>query len=266
MGLLSMRLRYVNNYIYSIMQKTFFAIFAMVSVALAGAPEWVAVQTDPTHVTYTTIQTGSFDFDSLGDASISNGESFSITMEFYAVSNPFRQGNALSFLAAKNKSTNDLYDISGGDNQFRFYVRPGDGIVNFNVNGWTYGHGADAGTSVSDYHYTAPAPGDVSATSPVKFGLTFTYVNSEDATDGNNYFTLSPTADSQIQFSTLTDGNIVRAFNFSDLTNYTGNYNNAPQDMVTTISITKEGVIPEPATATLSLLALAGLAVRRRRK
>lgn len=256
------------------MKKTIITLLALAgcSALAATSPEWTAVQTDPTHVTYTTTQTGLFTFNSLGDASISNGESFSITMEFCAITNPFVQQDGLSFLAAKNGTEEDLYDINGGDNQFRFYVRPKDGVVNFSVNGWTYGHGPDVddpleGTQVADYSYTAPAPPEgVSTDSPVKFGLTFTYVNGTDAPDGNNYFTLSPTADSQIQFSTLTDDHIVKNFNFSDLTNHTDTWANAPEDIVTTISITKAGVVPEPTTATLSLLGLAGLAARRRRK
>lgn len=239
---------------------------ALSGIAVAASPEWSAVQTDSTHVTYTTTQTGSFNFTDLGDAAIKDGESFSITMEFYAVSNPFLQGNGLSFLAAKN-GDDDLYNINGNNDQFRFYVRPGDGIVNFSVNGWIYGMGGDAQTQLSNTSYTAPAPDSVSAETPVKLGITFTYVNDADAANGDSYFTLAPTADSQFQFSAQTDYNCVRSYNFSDLTNYTGTYTNAPSDIVTTISITKTGqLVPEPATATLSLLALAGLAARRRRK
>lgn len=253
------------------MKKTFITLISLVGVFHASAADyattadWTAVQSDPTHVTYTTTLTGSFDLKDLGNAAIKDGESFSITMEIYSESNPFLQGGGLSFLAAKNGDA-DLYDISGNHDQFRFYVRPGDGIVNFSVNGWIYGMGGDAGTKLDNATYTAPAPGEVSAENPVKLGLTFTYVNGTDAANGNNYFILAPTADSQFQFDAKTDDNCVRSFNFSDLTNYTGTYTNAPSDIVTTISITKAGVIPEPTTATLSLLALCGLAARRRRK
>ena len=250
------------------MKKTLIALIALAGVAtadVATTPVWTSTSTKPGQVTYSFTQTGSFNFTDLGAAAIKDGESFSITMEFYAVSNPFLQGNGLSFLAAKN-GTADLYDINGNNDQFRFYVRPGDGIVNFSVNGWIYGMGGDAGTQLSNTSYTAPAPESVSTETPVKFGLTFTYVNEADAANGDNYFTIAPTADSQFQFNVQTDYNCVRSFNFSDLTNYTGTYTNAPADIVTTISITKAGVIPEPTTATLSLLALAGLAARRRRK
>lgn len=154
----------------------------------------------------------------------------------------------------------------GGNDEFRFYVRPGDDIFNFSVNGWIYGSGSDAQTTLSNYTYTAPAAANVSAANPIRFGLTFTYVNGVDAADGNNYFTIAPTADSQIQFDAQTDYNVVRSFNFSNLTNDTASYADAPSDMKTTISITKVGSIPEPTTAALSLLALAGLAARRRRK
>ena len=121
-------------------------------------------------------------------------------------------------------------------------------------------------TTLSNYTYNAPAAANVSAANPIKFGLTFTYVNEDDAADGNNYFTIAPTADSQIQFDVLEDANVVRSFNCSNLTNDTAAYVDAPADMKTTISITKVGSIPEPTTAALSLLALTGLAARRRRK
>lgn len=247
------------------MKRTIFALLALTGLATADTPTWTTVQSDATHVTYTTTQTGSFDFTSLGDASVADGESFSITMHFYAESNPFLQGGGLSFLAAKN-GTGELYDIGGQNNQFRFYVRPGDDIINFSVNNWIYGSGGDAGTQLNNFKYTAPASDSVSAETPVVFGLTFTYVNRADSGIDDDYFTLAPTADSQIQFDAHTDYNVVRTFNFSDLTNYTETYNNAPSDIVTTISITKVGLIPEPSAATLSLLALAGLAARRRRK
>ena len=242
------------------------ALAGIASADVATTPVWTTASTTPGQVTYSFTQVGSFNFTDLGDAAIKDGESFSITMEFYAVSNPFLQGNGLSFLAAKNGNA-DLYDINGGNDQFRFYVRPGEGIVNFGVNGWIYGIGADAGTQLKNSIYTAPAPDSVSAETPVKFGLTFTYVNNADSANGDNYFILAPTADSQFQFDAHTDYNCVRSFNFSDLTNYTGTWTNAPSDIVTTVSITKAGeLVPEPTTATLSLLALAGLAARRRRK
>ena len=251
------------------MKKTIIALMALAGVAaadVADTPVWTTTSTAPGKVTYSFTQTGSFDFTDLGGAAIKDGESFSLTLEIYAPSNPFLQGGGLSFLSAKN-GTNDLYNINGDNNQFRFYVRPGDGIVNFSVNGWVYGMGGDAGTALQNAVYTAPAPDSVSAETPVKLGITFTYVNGTDAADGDNYITLAPTADSQFQFDVHKDNNCVRTFNFSDLTNYTETYTNAPADIITTVSITKAGeLVPEPTTATLSLLALAGLAARRRRK
>ena len=242
------------------------ALAGIASADVATTPVWTTASTTPGQVTYSFTQVGSFNFTDLGDAAIKDGESFSLTLEIYAKSNPFIQGGGLSFLAAKN-GTSDLYDINGGNDQFRFYVRPGDGIVNFGVNGWIYGTGVDAKTQLSNPSYTAPAPDSVSAETPVKFGLTFTYVNDTDAANDDSYFILAPTADSQFQFDAQTEYNCVRSFNFSDLTNYTGTWTNAPSDIVTTVSITKAGeLVPEPTTATLSLLALAALAARRRRK
>ena len=237
-------------------------------IAVAASPEWSAVQTDATHVTYTTTQTGSFDFDSLGDAALRNDESFSMTMVFTCTTNPFVQGGALSFIAAKAGSSSDLYDIGGGNDQFRIYIRQRDEAFHFNVNNsWSYGHNTEGKSELEGFTWSVPDT--ISEENPFTVGITFTYVNSQDATDGNNYFTLAATPESQIQFTAKTDDNVVYAstFEFGDLTNYTANHTNAPANLVTTISITKAGqLVPEPATATLSLLALAGLAARRRRK
>lgn len=245
------------------MKKTIIALLALAGVASAAAPTWSTTMPDDDHITYTTTQTGRFTFDSLGDAGIKDGESFSMTLTFTCPSNPFNQGNAISFIAAKGGSTSDLYDISGGNNQFRLYVRASDSTTHFNVNGWSYGGGNEVSTTIPNYTWTVPATNAISAENPAKIGITFTFVNSADAPDGDDYFTIASTADSQIQFDTFTERNIVRSYNFNDLTNETG-YIGAPTDMVTTISITK--AVPEPTTATLSLLALAGLAARRRRK
>ncbi|MBE6435991.1 MAG: PEP-CTERM sorting domain-containing protein [Akkermansiaceae bacterium] len=240
---------------------------ALAGISVAASPEWSAVQTDSEHVTYTTTQTGSFTFDSLGEASITNGESFTLTMKFYAESNPFLQSNALSFLTAKAGSGSDIYDIAGNtDNQFRVYIRESDQTLHFNVNGgngsWKYGHNTEGKSEFANYVWNIPAQNEISSETPVLIGLTFNYVST-----GDNHFTISATADSQIQFDAFTEYNVVHSFNFSDLTNYTGSYTNAPSNLVTTVSITKAGkLVPEPTTATLSLLALAGLAARRRRK
>lgn len=249
------------------MKKTLIALMALSGVAaadVATTPVWTTSSTAPGQVTYTFTQTGSFNFTDLGDAAIKDGESFTLTMKFVCPSNPFIQGNGLSFVAAKNGSNSDLYDINGANNQFRVYLRPKDDCLILSLNGWTYGYGGDAQTDSTSYVTTLPQTGDISANNPVILGFTLQYV-----AEGNNYFTFATTEDSQVQITPITDYNVVRSYNFSDLTNYTDNWVNAPADIVSTISITKAGelpTVPEPTTATLSLLALAGLAARRRRK
>lgn len=245
------------------MKKTLTALLLMAGVAMGAAPTWNITQTDATHVTYTATWTGSFTFDDLGDAAIKDGESFTLAMSFTSASNPFVQGNALSFIAAKNGDSADLYDINGKDNMFRLYIRPNDSCLMLNINGWSYGYGEASTDSTS---YTSTLPTTPSAETPVKLAFELKYVNDTDAPGGDSYFSFSSLADSQIQIDPITDNNVVRAYNFHDLTNYTGSHTNAPADLVTTISITKEGTIPEPTTATLSLLALVGLAARRRRR
>ncbi len=248
------------------MKKALLPLLLLSGIASANA-DWTAVQTDPTHVTYTTTQTGSYTISDMGDAAIKDGESFTITMKFVCPSNPFIQFNGLSFVAAKAGSNADLYDINGHKDQFRVYLRPIDNCLILSLNGWTYGYGGDAQTDSTSYVTTLPQTGDISAENPVVLGFTLQYV-----AEGDNHFTFSTTEDSQVQIDPITDYNVVTSYNFTDLTNYTGNWVNAPADMVSTISITKAGVlppapsVPEPTTATLSLLALAGLAARRRRK
>lgn len=249
------------------MKKTFIALMALTGVAtadVATTPVWTTSSPAPGQVTYSFTQTGSFNFTDLGDAAIKDGESFTITMKFVCPSNPFVQGDGLSFVAAKSGSGSDLYDINGNHNQFRVYLRPKDQCLILSLNGWTYGYGGDAATDSSSYVENFPQTGDISAENPVVLGFTLQYV-----AEGDNHFTFSTTEDSQVQIAPITDYNVVKSYNFSDLTNYTGQWVNAPADLVSTISITKAGEIPsvpEPTTATLSLLALAGLAARRRRK
>lgn len=246
------------------MKKTLTTLLILAGIAMGGAPEWTVSQTDENHVTYTTTQIGSFTFDDLGDAVIEDGESFTFTMTFTCTTNPFVQANGLSFLAARGDDTSDLYDISGkGNNQFRLYIRPNDNCLMLDINNYSYGYGEASMDSTS---YTSTLPETVSTDTPVKLAFQLTYVSAKDAADGDNYFTFSSLEGSQIQIDPITDKNVVRNFNFSDLTNYTGTYVNAPAELETTISITKSGMLPEPTTATLSLLALAGLAARRRRK
>lgn len=238
------------------MKKTISSLLAISSIAMGALPDgWEKTFTEQS-VTYTTTQVGTFTLADLGDAAIKNGESFSLTMEFSCTTNPFNQNKAISFIAAKNGSESDLYDIGGGDDQFRFYVRTSDKFVQFSINGENI-------TGFGGLAWNVPAISDISAANPVSIGLTFTYVNAKDAPDGNDYYTISSTPGSQIAFDTFRKEDITKSFNFSDLTNATG-YAAAPSGMITKVSITKN--IPEPATATLSLLALVGLAARRRRK
>ena len=79
------------------------------------------------------------------------------------------------------------------------------------------------------------------------------------------YNTITQTNDA-VSYSALMDGGHVAAADyFSNLSGNAGlelSYNGTAG----TVTITNTQAVPEPATATLSLLALAGLCARRRRK
>ena len=112
------------------------------------------------------------------------------------------------------------------------------------------------------------ATGDIYDLSPpITFGFTLQYVNGTDAQDGNDYWVFSPSAGSQITFDAHKDANVITTLNFSDFTNETI-YNAAPEGLLTTISITKAGIIPEPSAfaAAVGLGVLGLAAVRRRRR
>ncbi len=73
-------------------------------------------------------------------------------------------------------------------------------------------------------------------------------------------YTVSNVGADQSQTVTLTGGDI------NSTVNYAGNMNGGDADTTMTVTFNQTFAVPEPATATLSLLALAGLAARRRRK
>lgn len=106
------------------------------------------------------------------------------------------------------------------------------------------------------------------------FGATTLFVTSE-CRDSKSYVTLHElTADGTLKLTNINDGLVAGAVN----TLVVGNWHNNGSIMASgTVDVTfyngvlTEGemqslMVPEPATATLSLLALAGLAARRRRK
>ncbi len=225
------------------------AALAMASVVSAATEADWTLSAGPTAgtVTYSTTLDGIFDI-ALGDAAITNGESFTLTVTTTLNQHGNNYGTGII-------GTHDVYDGNGGANNLRVYLgNPSQqNKVIFNMNNWSYEKTPTDGNLVN--------PSEM----PLTFGFTLTY-------DGKS-LTYAPTADSDVIWDSATDSNIVTTFNFASLTNSTTNAEVPGHAAVfagqnTTISITKAGTlpVPEPATATLSLLALAGLAARRRRK
>lgn len=234
------------------MKKTLLSLLALSGLAMADSPAWHAVNNGDGTGTWSTTISGGFNFD-LGDLAIKDNESFTLTV--YQTAESWGNGYGTAMIA-----TGEPYDNCGGADTFRFYIGK-TGTSNeqllIQVNNWGYNNSGMT-------NYTNNATATPSAATPLTFGFSFTFVNSADAEGGDDYIEFASLPGSDITFDAKRDYNVVSTYNFSHLQNATTNTQAAlPTNVVTTITITKQA--PEPATATLSLLALAGLAARRRR-
>lgn len=222
---------------------------AMAGMAFASTPDWNIVDNGDGTATYSITLSGNYNID-LGEAAIQNGESFTMIVETKASGWANSYGTGLV-------STTNPYAGSNGANEFRMYFgRPENNTesVVFGFNNWEYNSTEAKLTDID----TSAAPVDPSQETPLTLGMFFTY-------DGSKVL-ITNSENSQVKF-TINENNIVTSFNFAKLTSQGAA--SLPADAVTTISISKAytaPVVPEPTTATLSLLALAGLAARRRRK
>lgn len=144
--------------------------------------------------------------------------------------------------------------------------RPGDSYIELQINKWQYKPNSADNDKLTNISFSG-VPGTISEETPITFGFTLQYVNGTDAQDGNDYWVFSPSAGSQITFDPHRDANVITTLNFSDFTNETI-YNAVPEGLLTTISITKAGIIPEPSAfaAAVGLGVLGLAAVRRRRR
>lgn len=239
------------------MKKKLMLISCLVSAAAMAdtqttTPDWTVVDNGDGTLTYTATVSGNYNF-SLGDAAITDGESFTLSVETTADGWANGWGTGLV-------GTVDPYNRSWNADNFGVYFgRPTHNTTQLevDVNLWSY----KDGEKFNDISYTKT---DIENASSLTLGFTFQFVNSTDAADGNNYIVMGTTQNSDVQFSSVMDDNVVTSYNFAALTNTGAASMTNP---VTTIVITKPGSlsVPEPATVTLSLLALAGLVARRRR-
>ena len=219
------------------MKKNLFMLLLLSSMytGYAAEPTW-DMDTYEGSLSYSTTLQGTYTYDSLGDANIKNGESFSITMKAICIENPYVHSNtSQSVFASKGDFEGDIYDLTNaGDNQLRLFVDDCGNSTRYNdssdyflhiyVNGETYGY----------YRYVKNWTKKLQITNfsffnanrhnednPYIIGITFTYVNAKDSSDGVAYFTLASTEDSDIVFDVYTETDIKNTFNFSDLTNAT---------------------------------------------
>lgn len=228
------------------MKKTIMLATAAVSSVCAYAETTSADWTRTTSYanqteTYTTTLEGSFTL-TLADAGIVLGDkSFSLSVTTTAPSFANSWGTGLI-------GTSDPYAKPESADKFWMYVgSTTNQKVQIGTNNWGY--------TMDNVVYTEPTD-----SAPWTFSFTLTY----NADADTPYIEFSSNEGSSVTFDTKRDTNIVSTFNYATLTNV--GQVAVPSGTTTTISITRGAVVvPEPATATLSLLALAGLAARRRR-
>lgn len=225
----------------------------MAETLTPGISEWKIDDHKDGTATFSITLQGGFDAP-LTDYLAINNESFKLEVIQTATSWANAYGTAVIGAGG------DIYNHIHDNNQFRFYVgKTGSGNdgMHFEVNGWDYNN-----TRVENYTQAA-APATPSANAPLTLGFVFDY----DASNGRS-FTVYSADGSQATWTPKTDTNTVRTYNFENLTNVSTQAG-VPSDVVTTIKLTKAYTappVPEPATGSLSLLALAGLCARRRRK
>ncbi len=247
---------------------------AMTSVTLAAdavtSTDWTVINgTLPGSKVYTSeVILGNFnitlDYDN--KPIIDDNESFSLRFTMSSDANNGYEGFANAYgtglIGTASPYTKDgLTD----DNQFNIYVGHDSGAewsedkVELYINGSKY--------TVDGYTYN---PLNDNNSDKLTLDFQILYQAGETAQDTKLIFSSCQSSD--VQFTTMEITGITKTLDFATLTNYGEAYDgsttsitvDAPKGASTLITITTN--IPEPATATLSLLALAGLAARRRRK
>ena len=236
--------------------------FSAYAASTSTAPEWTTSDSGKDR-TYSTSVTGGFEWSDLGDAAISSGDSFTLKLEFNAISNPWPGSNSAIIPIASRpsnfKPTEEdygLYSMEAKDTEegdgFRIYLR-------YNNTMELYFNGGNRTASTLNFNAAQTA----SEEAPVSYGFLISYSADTDA------LTIANTEGSQITFDTITVPDVASGFKIDDLTNTSHYGTTTPGNgMTTTISITKIGVVPEPSAFGLlaGLGALALVASRRRRK
>ncbi len=205
-----------------------------------------------------------------GKYMIQEGESF--TLSITAISdantefNGFANNYGTGLLATGDPYSHPKDNMDGNypnyhDNEFGIYVgssldiQETDGTVNHQQK--VELHFNNTNNKVSNYALNHLNDGDVS-----KLTLSFTLAYTAPDATGYSSMVFSANEGSDVTFDTLTIANPETSVLYESIRNW-GTLS-APLGTVTTLSLTTS--IPEPTTATLSLLALAGLAARRRRR
>ena len=210
------------------MKKTLIALMALASVAMGYTEDHLAIEAE-----FTTAPVKAGNFWS-GDYVLT----FTLAQDYTLQ----HGGSVVAFY--RGTAVNDTYGynaITLGGSEDALTLTIGRGRANDTLNNAT---GIGANTTVT---YAPAADDSVAFTTTIQKGVEYT---------------LSVTGGDQAMTPTLSWTDAELGTQTETLASYKGNMNG--QDTI--VYAVNTEMIPEPATATLSLLALAGLAARRRRK
>ncbi len=224
--------------------KTTFIAFLAAAFAVATAQAVTPVYTYTETFTTTTTQNKTLNMDLSGDDLVLSKDSWTLQFTISDFNPEGTYPTVVTFSAGDN---NYAFLWSNQTNDGIRWGLAGNGNMNSENEGATY------------YNISTDEPHVFTLTATGGTSIDF-YIDGKKVTTGTYSFR-GAYANRQLQvldFGSKGDDSRKRAATFSDIAFYKGAY--------TPAELAASDAVPEPTTATLSLLALAGLAARRRRK
>lgn len=251
--------------IFNIMKKTIITLLALAGVAAADViPTSVWSYDD-----YDLTQTGKIDLSSLGLSTAKGEDGYTLMMTFSSNVNFSGGAGSILWLSSIGANESGDYKKSTGTLGYR---------SNNSVHGLSTFNAAQGSSSTDlvEWH-----EGGISNEKPTsRFGPTTIFMTSQAVTDEATGVTKGVatlyelTQEGTLKLTSKNNGLLCAAVKSMWIGNWTmdgSNLDEGTADMALYSGVLTESqmnslIVPEPTTATLSLLALAGLAVRRRRK